>query len=770
MDARPILFTPRLRQVPRSLLLWAVCLCMSVYVCSSQAQNEKLLDDQTQAYIALINADEARDAERLREAREHYAEALTLYRQIQKQAPDWNAEIINYRIASCVNEIESIQRTLRPPAASPSASGTAGSGRGVDYYQSKYRSLAKENQYLRSQIEKMDEELEAAEDAGELRIELNRLRLENAQLKSGQASAEDALQKDLQEARNQVSTLRQALDAQKQELAELLLIRDRYDRLLENQRAAKQEGQDQRAALRRLQSRVEEMQSTLADERAALQALRQQAAEAPSAEQISRLQKQLENETSINRQLVSQVSKADAEIDALSRQLEAREAEVTEFSNQISKQLAREQSSVERMAAMKQELDALQMATNRLYRQTVELSEQSTVAPEEKQTLLAEIDRLRQALAEANEARAEQDVSEEKQVADVRALTQRNASLQNTIQELKESEQALNEALQKAARDIRSLEEDRQQIRGREAAPEIEHRQREELEAQVVDLKYEITKLQNALAASSEDDSLHRAYEKAEATIRTLRSKNGDLQEQIEAMRLDHNSARNSDPEETAARTIPFNLAQPAPEPTEEVVELAPEPESTTNDILPEAAALSRALRAERQGDLETALEAYREVTSRQPDNMSALQGQIRILLQTDQARDSLEIIEQAKEIDVKDLDVHLLEGMAWYQLGNYRRAGSVLRKLVRKNDSDARAHNALGAVYMAEQEYNEARVAFSTSLNINPQLSDAHFNMAQVIRITDPENRELAESHYTAALARGAQPDPIMEKYLSRR
>ena len=104
---------------------------------------------------------------------------------------------------------------------------------------------------------------------------------------------------------------------------------------------------------------------------------------------------------------------------------------------------------------------------------------------------------------------------------------------------------------------------------------------------------------------------------------------------------------------------------------------------------------------------------------------------------------------------------------MAHYNLEDFRKASSVLKKLVKRDGKNARGWNALGATFMAMEKYRAARESFERAVGLDANLSDAHYNLAQVIRIADPKEKDLARQHYQASLTLGSGVDADMESYL---
>ena len=90
-----------------------------------------------------------------------------------------------------------------------------------------------------------------------------------------------------------------------------------------------------------------------------------------------------------------------------------------------------------------------------------------------------------------------------------------------------------------------------------------------------------------------------------------------------------------------------------------------------------------------------------------------------------------------------------------------------VLTPLVVNNPSDARARSAIGAAWMGLGDVRAAKIALEKAVSLNPQLADAHFNLAQVLLAADPANATKARQHYLDAMALGAVADEELAKTL---
>ena len=133
-------------------------------------------DLQLKAYLALVKADGARDRNNSLLATDQYRRAMKLYEDLQNQAPTYKSQIVNYRLKYCANQVKALsektQGTTQPEVQPPSIQKAQLDG------------LMKENDYLKSQLEKMSTQATNAEDAARLLNALKAAQERNQQLEN----------------------------------------------------------------------------------------------------------------------------------------------------------------------------------------------------------------------------------------------------------------------------------------------------------------------------------------------------------------------------------------------------------------------------------------------------------------------------------------------------------------------------------------------------------------------------------------------------------
>jgi len=107
------------------------------------------------------------------------------------------------------------------------------------------------------------------------------------------------------------------------------------------------------------------------------------------------------------------------------------------------------------------------------------------------------------------------------------------------------------------------------------------------------------------------------------------------------------------------------------------------------------------------------------------------------------------------------DVDVRLMMGLVQCRASNYADAVMLLQPLVEECPTDALAHLVLATALFGLGELREAAEETRRALQINPDLAEAHFNLAQILVASQPAALEEARQHYQRALELGVAPDP---------
>ena len=181
-----------------------------------------------------------------------------------------------------------------------------------------------------------------------------------------------------------------------------------------------------------------------------------------------------------------------------------------------------------------------------------------------------------------------------------------------------------------------------------------------------------------------------------------------------------------------------------------------------TADMMREALALEQELK------FTEASEKYGQILSVETSRVDALKGQGRCYVQTGNAEQALEVLQQASDLDPKDTQVLLLLGMSHCLLKQYHEAIAVLTRTVKLDPKNAYARNTLGAACLSVGDLKTARKQLNLAIRLDPGLSVAYYNLAQVYGFDLPPKLEKAREYYQKALDLGTSPDPEFEKLIS--
>jgi Flp pilus assembly protein TadD len=105
--------------------------------------------------------------------------------------------------------------------------------------------------------------------------------------------------------------------------------------------------------------------------------------------------------------------------------------------------------------------------------------------------------------------------------------------------------------------------------------------------------------------------------------------------------------------------------------------------------------------------------------------------------------------------------------GIAYSRQGKFGEAIGVLHQAIGFNEGDAVAHNYLGVCLGQQEQWNEAEAQLKKAIELKPEYSDAHFNLAVLYATTQPPSLQLAKEHYVKATALGAAPDASLERLI---
>ena len=101
--------------------------------------------------------------------------------------------------------------------------------------------------------------------------------------------------------------------------------------------------------------------------------------------------------------------------------------------------------------------------------------------------------------------------------------------------------------------------------------------------------------------------------------------------------------------------------------------------------------------------------------------------------------------------------------GLTQMRGGKFAEARDTLLALADRTRTNATVYVALGSAFMGNNDLSNARDAFEKAVSLNPDLGDAHYNLAILYMERNPPDPANAEREYMRAIQAGAAPDPAL-------
>ncbi len=168
-------------------------------------------------------------------------------------------------------------------------------------------------------------------------------------------------------------------------------------------------------------------------------------------------------------------------------------------------------------------------------------------------------------------------------------------------------------------------------------------------------------------------------------------------------------------------------------------------------------------------GRLEKAEEMFEKVVDKDPDNVYALSnlGVVRFKLQ--KFAEAEKVLKKAVEIDPKDAFSFETLGIVYFSQGKIDDAIEVLTMALNQDNTRWTAHNFLGIAASRKGWPEAAEKELRRAIELNPQYSDAHFNLAVLYATGQQPSLALAAKHYEKALSLGSSRSVELEQLLNR-
>jgi len=169
------------------------------------------------------------------------------------------------------------------------------------------------------------------------------------------------------------------------------------------------------------------------------------------------------------------------------------------------------------------------------------------------------------------------------------------------------------------------------------------------------------------------------------------------------------------------------------------------------------------------RGHYRDAEKIYESMLSKEPKNIYILSNLGVVRFRSGKLKSAEETFRKAIVVAPDDAFSHCTLGIVYYSQGKLDEAVGELTKALAITPKNATAHNYLGITAAAKGWVEAARKELETAVRIDPNYSDAHFNLAVIYLTTPPIDKEAAKTNYKRAVELGAEPDPEVEKLINK-
>lgn len=680
-----------------------------------------------------------------------YQEALTTFKKVQQQYPDWQPSLIRYRIEFCRKRIEAVRDAA---ATSRRELPRADLLDLLEKTKSQLYDVETKNRELTKQLRSAADELkharaeaarnaEAADRVSELAQQTSQLasklknksqiiqtlqqrnqaladnkttsgKLDKLENKLQLSQVEKAkLQQRISEINKQYQKLQRTLKKLRHEKNQLQITNRKLSQRAEANRShAAEMAQEIKNIQSAFQSRTQEWQSQREDYKNQIKRLRNLSSRAVSQlEAANRRIEQLESTTAdeegqndtvkTRRKVVEQLKQLSAEV--TDKQKIAQEQE--EIIAELQKQVASRNETLNRQNL---ELTAARQKANRLA-QMVKILKQRE-------------DKLESALHAASQETDESGG----------ALTQ--------LQEISEEQREKVDALTAANRQLN------QKNRTQKLLLREQEQQIKQLQAQLKDHSNTTQTdpdTEQGTGAKRGSDQLRFAQQK----LKQLRARVAELQEKLGT---DTPPTKHTGKEQTAVTKANGSSDQGKKNKTKQINSL-----------------LRRGIEAERKKSFQTAAHYYNELLQINADHKMALQRLGNVELRHNNYEQAANRLKKAFKQDPDDLDTLLPLGHALVQTGDVDLAVSMLSRAVALEPNNHVLHRTLGVACSSLGWRDAAATQFHRALKIEPEDSESAFNLALLYATGKNPRVKDARKWYRRAIEFGAERDPGLEEAL---
>ncbi len=165
--------------------------------------------------------------------------------------------------------------------------------------------------------------------------------------------------------------------------------------------------------------------------------------------------------------------------------------------------------------------------------------------------------------------------------------------------------------------------------------------------------------------------------------------------------------------------------------------------------------------------DFAGARKAYQQALKLAPDNLVGLVNLGVVEFSLGNKAEAERLLRKAVQIKIETAAAWLTLGIIYMDSNRLDDALAALTQAVLHEPRNARARNYLGVVVGRMGWIDAAQVELRKAVEIDPNYSDAHYNLAAFYLESRPPAVELARRHYYRSLELGAEADPEIENKL---
>lgn len=178
-------------------------------------------------------------------------------------------------------------------------------------------------------------------------------------------------------------------------------------------------------------------------------------------------------------------------------------------------------------------------------------------------------------------------------------------------------------------------------------------------------------------------------------------------------------------------------------------------------------ALILRAEKAFTSGNIQEADALYTRALQESGESVPLMVSLAAVKTRLGKTAESTALLRRALKLDLNSAPAWLLLGMNALEQKNEAEALADLMQAVYLDDRNPRAHNFLGIAAGRKGWSEVSEQELRRAVELNPNYTDANFNLAVFYLGRTPPLAEQARRHYQRALDLGTQRDPVLEAKL---